>query len=181
MVENLLLDRQGGNPNNTHLLGIQYLQKIKQKYNLTDIWRKQHPGKKSFTFHNNNHQIHSRLDRFYIPQNQKIKNVNIIPNNLSEYDDIKLIIKVKKKKLYGQGYWKLNTSIPKQKDFQKLFNKFWKDWQSKKHQYDSLNQWWESGNICFKMLAMTFSTKKILKYQILTKLTQKILQEKMKI
>ena len=177
MVENLLLDRQGGNPNNTHLLGIQYLQKIKQKYNLTDIWQKQHPGKKSFTFHNNNHQIHSRLGRFYIPQNQKIKNVNIIPNNLSNHDALKLIIKVKKKKLYGQGYWKLNTS----NTFQKLFNKFWKDWQSQKHKYDSLNQWWESGNIYFKMLAITFSTKKILKYQILTKLTQKILQEKMKI
>ena len=55
MVEDLLLDRHGGNPNNTHLLRIQYLQKIKQKYNLTNIWQKQHPGKKSFTFHNKTH------------------------------------------------------------------------------------------------------------------------------
>ena len=103
-VEDLLLDRRGGNPNNTHLLGMQYLQKIKQKYNLTDIWRKQNPDKQLFTFHNNNQLIHSRLDRIYIPKNQKIINVNIIPNNLSDHDAMQVIISVKKKNIYGQGY-----------------------------------------------------------------------------
>ena len=82
---------------------------------------------------------------------------------------------------YEQGYWKLNTSILKQKDFQKLFNKFWKDWQSQKHKYDSLNQWWESGKIYFKILTITFSTKKTKKIdQKLIKLTQNILLEKIK-
>ena len=44
MVEDLLLDRQGGNPNNTQMLGLEYLTKIKQTYNLTDIWRKENPS-----------------------------------------------------------------------------------------------------------------------------------------
>ena len=38
MVEDLLLDRKGGNPNNTHLLGLTNLIKIKQKNKLIDIW-----------------------------------------------------------------------------------------------------------------------------------------------
>ena len=29
MVEDLLLDRRGGNPSNSHLIGLEYLQKIK--------------------------------------------------------------------------------------------------------------------------------------------------------
>ena len=100
-VEDLLLDRRRGNPNNTHLLGMQCLQKIKQNYNLTDIWQKQNPDKQLFTFHNKNQLIHSRLDRIYIPKNLKIINVNIIPINLSDHDAIQIIISVKTRKTYG--------------------------------------------------------------------------------
>ena len=38
MVEDLTLDRQGGTPNNIHLLGIQHLRKIKETNNLINIW-----------------------------------------------------------------------------------------------------------------------------------------------
>ena len=113
MVEDLLLDRQGGNPNNTHMLGLDHLSKIKQTNNLIDIWRKENPDKRIFTFHNKNQQIHSRIDRIYIQNNQKIKNVPIIPNNLSDHDAVKLTIQVKKTNISGTGYWKLNISILK--------------------------------------------------------------------
>ena len=113
MVEDLLLDRQGGNQNNTHMLGLDHLSKIKQTNNLIDIWRKENPDKRIFTFHNKNQQIHSRIDRIYIQNNQKIKNVPIIPNNLSDHDVVKLTIQVKKTNISGTGYWKLNISILK--------------------------------------------------------------------
>ena len=38
MLEDPLLDRQGGNPNIIHTLGLHFLTKIKQKYTLTDIF-----------------------------------------------------------------------------------------------------------------------------------------------
>ena len=40
MVEDLFLDRQGGNPSNTHKLDLDRLNKIKQINYLVDIWRK---------------------------------------------------------------------------------------------------------------------------------------------
>ena len=40
MVEDVMLDRRGGTPSNSHLLGLQYLQIIKQKSKITDTWRK---------------------------------------------------------------------------------------------------------------------------------------------
>ena len=113
MVEDLLLDRQGGNPNNTQMLGLEYLTKIKQTYNLTDIWRKENPSKRLFTYHSKNQSIHSRIDRIYLQHNQKIKNVSIIPNGLSDHDAITLTIKIKKTNTSSQGYWKLHASILK--------------------------------------------------------------------
>lgn len=127
MAEDILLDRKGGNPNNTHLLGSTHLSKIKQTNNLVDIWRKENPQKLLYTYHNKNQQIHSRIDRFYIKQNQKIKDIQIIPNGLSDDDAIHLIIQIKKSISSGKGYWKLNTSILKQTIFQKLFKQFWED------------------------------------------------------
>ena len=101
MVANTLLDRKGGKPNNMHTLGLDHLTKIKQTNNLRDIWRKKNPGRTLFTFHIKNPQIHSRIDRFYIKNNQKIKNVSIIPNGLSDHDAIQLIIKIKKDQCFG--------------------------------------------------------------------------------
>ena len=96
MVEDILLDRKGGNPNKTHTLGLDYLTKIKQTNNLTDIWQKENPHKTLFTFNNKNHQIHSRIDRFYITNNQRIKNVSIVPNGLSDHDAMQIKMKIKK-------------------------------------------------------------------------------------
>ena len=181
MVEDPLLDRYGGNPNTTHTLGINHLTKIKQKYNLTDIWRKENPDKRLFTYHNKNQQIHSRIDRIYLLQNQKIQNTSIIPNNLSDHDAITVSLNIKKTNQQGQGYWKLNTSILQQQSFQKLFKQFWNDWKKQQKNYQSLNKWWEAGKIYFKILAIQFSTFQNQKRRKnLQNLTQKILKEKIK-
>ena len=124
MVEDILLDRKGGNPNKTHTLGLDYLIKIKQANNLTNIWRKENPHKILFTYHNINQQIHSRIDRFYITNNQKITNISIVPNGLSDHEAIQLKIKIKKPHILGIGYWKLSTSILRQTPFQKTFKNF---------------------------------------------------------
>ena len=181
MVEDILLDRQGGNPNNTHMLGFDHLIQTKQANNLVDIWRKENPDKRLFTYRDKNQLIHSRIDRIYIHDKQKDKNVSIIPNSLSDHDAKKVTIEIKKTNISGTGYWKLNTSILKQKSFQSLFKNVWKDWQSEKNKYTSLNQWWKSGKIYFKIIAIKFSTIKNQKInKDLQNLTNNILQEKMK-
>ena len=77
MVEDILLDRQGGHPNNTHMLGLDYLKQINEKNKLIDIWRKENANTRLFTFHNQNQFIHSRIDRFYINKNKKTKDISI--------------------------------------------------------------------------------------------------------
>ena len=48
MIENIFLDRLGGNPKNSHKIGIQTLHKIKNNHNLEDIWRRKKSIYKTF-------------------------------------------------------------------------------------------------------------------------------------
>ena len=61
MVENLTMDRQGGNPNRQHLYGLEELNEIKQNCNLTDIWRTQNKFKMKFTYENGILDFKSRI------------------------------------------------------------------------------------------------------------------------
>ena len=96
MIENLYLDRLGGNPNKTHTIGIQSLNKIKNNHNLEDIWRRKNPYKEHFTYHNAENSIHSRLDRIYITKSIKAKSCNIIPTTISDHDSVSLSRSVRK-------------------------------------------------------------------------------------
>ena len=112
MTENIFLDRIGGNPNNTHTLGIQDLNCIKNKNKLIDIW-KPNPYKRYFTYHNANNTIHSRLDRIYITKTIKTLNCQIIPTTISDHDRASVTIQVSIQTPKGPGIWKLNTTILK--------------------------------------------------------------------
>ena len=126
IVEDLFLDRQGGTPSNSHLLGL-IVTKIKQKYDPKDTWCKNIYTKRSFTCHNYNYSIHSRIDRIYITEHQKILETNIIPNYLYDQEILALTLLIKKQKSKGNGYRKLNALILQQKSFEDIFKNFWKN------------------------------------------------------
>ena len=65
MVEDIPQDRAGGNPTTQHY-GTEHLQNTKTNSNMIDIWRKQHPVKKEYTYINNLADFKSRIDRFYV-------------------------------------------------------------------------------------------------------------------
>ena len=64
MIENIFLGRLGRNPINTHTIGIQTLNCMKNKYKLINIWRKTTPYKIYFTYHNADNAIHTDLIQF---------------------------------------------------------------------------------------------------------------------
>ena len=66
MVEDLFLDRQGGAPCNSHIIGLTDLTKNKTKTNLQDTWHKKKHNKRIFTYHNFNNSIQSRIDQMYV-------------------------------------------------------------------------------------------------------------------
>ena len=128
MIENIFLDRQGGNPNNTQTIGIQYLNCIKNNHKLIDIWRETNPYKRYFTYHNAGNTIYSRLDRIYITKTVKTKTCQIMPTSISDHECVSVSLQVNKKEPKGPIIWELNTTILKQKKFQKIFKNFWNSW-----------------------------------------------------
>lgn len=97
IIENIFLDRLGGNPNNTYTIGIQNLYCIKNGHNLIDIRKKTTPYKRYFTYHNSDNTIYSRLDRIYITKTIKTTNCQIIPTTISDHDNVSVIMQVNKK------------------------------------------------------------------------------------
>ena len=88
---------------------------------------KNNPLQKSFTYHNADNTIYSRLDRFYITKTIKTIICLIIPNAISDHYSLSLCIQINKNEPKGPGIWKLNNSILTHKTFQNIFKQFWKD------------------------------------------------------
>ena len=57
-------DKYGGNPASGDT-GALHLKKLIQRFDLVDIWRKQHPTDHQFTWQTKRGSIKCRLDRFY--------------------------------------------------------------------------------------------------------------------
>ena len=159
MVENLTMDRQGGNPNRQHLYGLEELNKIKQNCNLIDIWRIQHTFQTKFTYENNVLDFKSRIDRFYIWRDAK-KNFSIrsdiIPNNISDHSMICLSLKNITTNKRGPSYWKLNTSILQNKEYKQKIETFWQHWQNKKNRYPDQTKWWDMAKIYIQGITKDF-------------------------
>ena len=79
----------------------------------------------------------------------------IIQNYLSDHQMITLSIhktnkqtkKTKKKneRKRGPSYWKLNSSILVNKDYQNKISSFWQKWQKRKQNYKDPAIWWGNG------------------------------------
>ena len=141
ILEDIFLDKLGGNTSNTHLIGLDILTEIKNKNNLVDILRKINPDKKLFTYHNTDKTIHSRLDGIYITNTIKVKTSKIYPISLPDHDGVTVIFQIRENNPRGPGIWKLNTSILKQKEFQEIFKNYWTYWQKQKRKYENQNLW----------------------------------------
>ena len=150
MLEDILLDKLGGNKSNTQLVGLEKITDIKNQHNLIDIWRKLNPDKKLYTYHNPDKTIHTRLDRIYITDDIKVKASKIYPLSLSDHDEVTVSFQIREINPKGPGIWKLNTSILKHKTLQEIFPKFWKLWQKQKKKHDNHLLWWDAGKLHIK-------------------------------
>ena len=160
MLEDILLDKIGGNTSNTHLIGLNILTEIKNQNNLIDIWRKINPDKRMFTYHNPDKTIHTRLDRIYMTNNMVIKKSTIYPISLSDHDGVTVSFQIGEINPKGPGIWKLNTSILKHKNFQEIFKSFWTYWQKQKRKYDNQLLWWDAGKLYLKTIIIEYCTKR---------------------
>ena len=121
---------------------------------------KSNPYKRHFIYHIRDNTIHRRLDRIYITKRIKTKTCKISLDIHFWPQQFSITIQVTKKEPKAPGIWKLNTAILKHKNFQNIFQQFWKNWQKGKTKYQNQIDWWEIGKLYFKTLPREYCTKR---------------------
>ena len=147
--------------------------KLLKRYALCDIWRKTNPLSKQFTWRNHSLHIASRLDYWLVNKNIQVKVItsDIRPVIRADHNAISLKIGVKDNKI-GPGYWKMNTSILNDEDYQHSIRNMIDNVQEKE-----LNSFakWELLKIRIREFTQKFCKRKTVK----KKTRKELLQEKL--
>ena len=119
MVEKPEIDRVPPSKSSTYTKGINNLNKLKQKYDLRDIWRDKNKKAREFTWNSQQANVKksSRLDRFYISSKITLLNQKIIRIAQSDHAIVLSRIVIPTKAPRGPGYYKLNNNILKDPNY----------------------------------------------------------------
>ena len=181
MVENLKMDRRGGKPCKRHTYGLGIIKNLREGFDLVDVWRSQHPHAKEFTWHSPDGQIHSRLDRIYIPRHylRLVKGSSHEHFVWADHDVCRVnMLLPSANKARGVGYWKLNVQYLSHTRYKEKIEAFWEDWQTKKQDYGGdLSLWWDCGKIYIKSITIQYaqelySLRKSQKYALMDSLKE---------
>ena len=159
MVEDFKIDRKGGKPRRYHTYGLKALSEIKDNYDLIDIWRQKHPTKREYTWHSRGADIHSRLDRIYIPSSllSTVSKTYIKDFIWSDHNACVVECTLPNTKQRGRGSWKLNIDYLNHDRYKSKIENFWDEWQKEKSNYQDLQMWWDLGKIYIKSISIQYA------------------------
>ena len=154
------LDKQGGNPM-SGTDGHKELRDLTDTLQLEDIWRKKHQNDKEFTWNDKDYSQRSRLDRWYIPSELSDKSqTNITACPYSDHSAVELKIIATRPRRRGRGFWKMNVSTLKDKNYQQMMRAFLIYWRLTKTKYNNSAEWWDAGKTKVKALTIAHCVKK---------------------
>ena len=113
-------DKKGGLPR-THQNALKIINQTCEELNLTDVWRTLNAGKHRYTWRRKKPEIQCRLD-FFLISSDLICDTNladIVPGYKTDHSMILLKIALHYNPR-GRGFWKLNTSLLKEKEYLNL-------------------------------------------------------------
>ena len=93
-----------------------------KKLDLCDIWRAKHPNEREYTFIDPSGRGHnSRIDMLLSTEHiyKKVKSCHIVNAPTPDHKAVKAEI-ILKQNTRGKGYWKLNSSVIKDQEYQEL-------------------------------------------------------------
>ena len=149
------LDKLGGDPN-SGTAGYKELKEITSTLGLEDIWRKKHNKDKLFTWNKKDFSQRSRIDRWYISTEWTDKaHSNIRACPYSDHSAVEVIITPIHQRRKGKGIWKMNTSILKDKQYEREMRAFLKHWRTRKKEFRNIAEWWDEGKVRVKKITIT--------------------------
>ena len=159
MVEDPHIDRAGGTPTSNHTKGLTELNLFKTAFGLTDMWRDYFPQQRAYSWSSDTKDIHSRLDRFYLPASLKKEFLqqHLYANPWSDHRTVSLTIDVKAPVKRGQGWFKLNTALLEEDEYRDLIREFLRDWIKILPTWSCIQQWWVEGKNRIRTITLDYS------------------------
>ena len=119
----------------------QVLNNLCQCYQLSDSYRIINPKTQNFTYRSKTNQ--SRIDRIYITPNIQIMNTETTHFPLSDHDLVSISTQINSSIPRGRGFWRNNTSVYKNENFQVDFDHNYNIWQqSLSLELNEPVEWW---------------------------------------
>lgn len=131
-----------------------------ETHELHDVWRGLHDSQRQYTWTHCKDNLLSmaRLDRFYCFKHHSnvVKNCFISPVGFSDHSLVVICVFLKCVKP-SSAYWHFNTALLEDSNFKEIFVSFWKNHQSTKNDFMSLQQWWDFGKVQTKQLCQQYN------------------------
>ena len=116
-------------------------------YNLIDIWRNINPTTKRYTWRGMSKagQIHSRLDYFFISihMTYDFDKANILPSIKSDHSLLRISFKLQNTINKGKGFWKLNTSLLRDRQYVEIINRLIEECTTKYNNIENKSLVWD--------------------------------------
>ena len=108
------LEAEGGSPC-LKKKSVAKLIKIKEHFDLCDIWRLRNPDVKQFTFRQKHASgfIQRRLDYFFISNSLQdvINHADFFAASSTDHSPVTISISKNKNRIHSHGFWKFNSSL----------------------------------------------------------------------
>ena len=135
----------GGNPR-TKLQSIASFIKIKEKFDLCDIWRVQHPTEKRYTFRQNRNtgKLQTRIDYLFISNHlhASVNNSDIKVAMCTDHSPVYLDLSLENIHLQrGSGFWKYNASLKKDPIYKENLRALIREFLETNHDLDGQIKW----------------------------------------
>ena len=139
------LETDGGNPR-TKLQSLASFIKIKEKFDLCDIWRVQHPTEKRFTFRQNRNtgKLQSRIDYLFVSNHLQASacNTDIKVAMCTDHSPVYLDLSLENIHLQrGSGFWKYNTTLKKDPIYKENLRALIREFLETNHNLDGQSKW----------------------------------------
>jgi len=157
-VDNLRIDKFGGNPEYGDI-GKDIMKYYKHDFGFFDPFRKLHPTTLEVTWLNPNGTIGCRLDRFYLSRSLtgSLESAQSTACMDSDHSFVDLEFNINfVGEAGGPGYWKANTKVLFDVQFEQDFLKLWQELDAAPLK---TSEWWEQCKLRFKDLIISHSKR----------------------
>ena len=165
VVADVFLDRFGETSSANHTQGMTQLQSVLDSFNLLDLWRKNNPYTREYTWvsrHRNQPAVRSRLDKFYLPTSLQSNYIKFDFYSIvwSDHKYITLEIPIPSTVPRGPNYWKLNTSVLDDLAYRQEIYDLLTYTKTQIPFSTNLIQWFEDTKLHIKLISKRYCTEK---------------------